>query len=175
MKLCKLCKNPVPQKKIGTQGVQSVYCSKKCRRDNQWLKRSLANRKKYFCNVCDDEIPYKYKPGRQKLTCDDVCEKIWLDYRNGTIKRLLPMGSMVLENDEKEQSRLYAMTLEEMGKELNISPQFARNEISRALFKFWAIYEELYGKPDFSEPDNDCWDQLYNYIIEEEDHAPNPL
>ena len=175
MKSCKVCNNPVPPKPVGSGGSPKIYCSIECRRKNYWKKRSETNRKKCYCNVCGDEIPYQYQAGQRKGCCDDVCAKIWLDYRNGKIETLLPNGLMVLENDEKEQSRLYAMTLEEMGKELNISSQSARKEVSKALFKFWAVFEELYGKPDFGEPDNDCWDQLYNYIIEEEDHAPNPL
>ena len=175
MKLCKACKKPVPQKKSGTPGIQSSYCSKKCRMANLWLKKSLANRKKYFCNVCGNEIPYKYKPGRQKLTCDDICEKIWFGYMRGNIGTLMPMGSMVLENDEKEQDRLYAMTLEEMSKELNISIELVRREVSKALFKFWAIFNELYGRPDFEEPNNDCWDQLYNYIICEQDYLEDAI
>ena len=84
-------------------------------------------------------------------------------------------GKVVLNNEEKERNGLYAMTYEEIAKELNEDTSTIQQDIVKALFKFKSVFEELYGKPEFDESGNDCWDQLYNYIIEEEDHAPNPI
>ena len=166
MKKCPVCNKPLPRRK--NSGLPRIYCSKKCKSIANWRRHSERNRKKYFCRACGDELAYKYQAGQQSLYCDDVCRKIGLGWRMGHTNILF--GSVVLNNNCMENDHLYAMTLREMSEELGTPIENLRIETIKALFKFKVIYEELYGKPEFSEPQNDCWDQLYNYIVSEDDH-----
>jgi len=164
-KECKLC-----EKVFTLQYGNQKYCSESCKKLGRNARRregAMWYKKLKPCRICGVGMKVTRKP---KIYCDD-CKEI-AKYRNqGNISVLF--GSLTGHNNHCDN--LYAMTIGDMAKEFNISYDKMNREYVLALFKFFALFEYFYGKPDFGEPDNDCWDQLYNYIIEEEDHAPNPL
>ena len=178
MRTCQVCNKEFKLEKVC--GKKRKYCNPKCSKianNNKTKKNYRKKRNPYqdrYCLLCGKKLPNRVGiRGVKPRYCEGECTLLYKAYRSGNIDVLF--GSLVVENDDREKNGLYSMTVEEMAKHFNQSETSMREELNRTLFKFKSVFEEYYGKPEFDESDNDCWDQLYNYIIEEEDHAPNPL
>jgi len=173
MRTCQVCNKEFKLEKVC--GKKRKYCNPKCSKianNNKTKKNYRKKRNPYqprYCLLCGKELPKREGVrGVKPRYCEGKCTTLYKAHRVGSVGVLF--GNLVVENDEREKNGLYSMTVEEMAKYFGQSETAMKQEINRALFKFKSVFDELYGKPEFSEPQNDCWDQLYNYIICEDDH-----
>ena len=173
MRTCSVCNKEFRLKRVC--GKKRKYCSPECSKtanNNKTKKNAHKRRKPYqprYCLLCGKKLPNrKGVRGVKPRYCEGECTLLYKAYRSGNVGVLF--GNLVVENDEQEKNGLYNMTIEEMAKHFNQSETSMRQEAGRALFTYFALFDEFFGKPEFEEPDNDSWDQLYNYIICEDDH-----
>ena len=173
MRKCPVCKKEFPLKKVC--GKKRKYCSPACSKianQKKTLENANKKRKPYqprFCLLCGKELPNREGVrGVKPRYCNGECTTLYRAYRSGDVGVLF--GNLVLENDERKKNGLYVMTIKDMAEHFNQSETAMRQETGRTLFTYFAVFDHFFGKPDFDEPQNDCWDQLYNYIISEDDH-----
>ena len=178
MRTCPVCLGKFELKRVC--GKKRKYCSPECSKtanNNKTKKNARKKRKPYqdrSCLLCGNKLPnIEGVRGVKPRYCEGDCTLLYKAYRSGNVEVLF--GNLVIENDEQEKNGLYKMTIEEMAKHFNQSTTAMRQEAGRTLFTYYALFDHFYGKPEFEEPNNDCWDQLINYIACEDDHIEDNI
>ena len=178
MRKCVICNNEIPEY-VAIGGRKRIYCSDECRyrgrlntNNNRLRKKREANLKKgrtkrkvKKCIVCGEKLQVINKVGNPGKCCPGECAFLNDAFNQGNIKVLF--GALVVKNERHEQGRLYAKTINEIAEELDTPPHQISIEITRALFKFKALWEHhfKFDIPKFEEDEDDsCWDDLYNYM-----------
>ena len=164
MRTCPICHVEFEIKKVC--GKKRKYCSPECSKTANLNKTKESYQPKPYekrnCLVCGKELPNKKGVrGVKPRHCKGECTLVYKAHRDGDVGVLF--GELVIENDEREKCGLYGATVDEMAMHFETSVDKMRIELHQALFKFKAIFEEFYGKPDF-EDHFDEWDRLCNYI-----------